>query len=330
MRAFAARFAAASLLCLLCAHAAAHARQVGEDGAWANGVGEPWRFESHRYTAEQAAAARSLWERIGEADDDGWAGDYEVDMSVRSHFLRWSPKGFVFFNVNTCTANVDDLNYGEAVADAASHFEAASMRGARKFVKVKWGERRYLIEDAHVGGFCDYVAGLGSYNGPGAQGGADFLGRRGDGERLTALLPSVPPEYRQYVRRPVDARVTRVGRSYVEVGTENEWWDELVTPVRVDAGSDRGLRRGMSLHALDSDEFGERVELTRVGTNYSLGILVRSVRKRPGVKLDRWDDGRDDAPRPVAVGWRLTTSEHRQVLRSGARHAAWEAKQGKR
>jgi hypothetical protein len=86
----------------------------------------------------------------------------------------------------------------------------------------------------------------------------------------------------------------------------------------------------MALHALDSDEYDERVELTRVGRDYSLGIIVRSVRRRPGVPVNQWDDGRDDPPQPITVGWRLTTSLHRQQLRSEARHAAWEAKQKKR
>ena len=327
MRAFAARFAAVAL-CLLVAHGSAPA-QVDDDGRWVNGITEPLWFESNRYTAEQAAAARALWERIGEADD-AWAGDYLISMDTRAHFLRWSSKGFVFFNVNTCMAKVDDLDSGEVVSDTPSHVEVAAKHGQRKYVKVKWGEQRYLIEEHAVGAFCDYVAGLGDYNQPSNQGEYEFLWHRGDGGKLTALVPTVPPEYRQHVRKPVDARVTHVGKPYVEVNPENESWDELVTPVRINAGSDRGLKRGMTLHALDSDEYDEYVELTRVGANYALGIVVRSVRKRPGVKLNEWDDGKDEPREPIAVGWRLTTSLYKWTLRNEARHAAGEAEQGTR
>ena len=157
-----------------------------------------------------------------------------------------------------------------------------------------------------------------------------FESHRNDGDKPTALVPTVPPEYRQHVRRPVDARVTRVGKAYVEVDPEDDSWDELVTPVRINAGSDRGLKRGMTLHALDSDDQDERVELTRVGANYALGIIVRSVRKRPIVKMYEGDDGKDEPREPIAVGWRLTTSLYKWTLRNEARHAAREAEQGTR
>ena len=163
MRANAFRLTAFAL-CLLFARAAAAQETAVVDDRWHNGVTEPWWFNSSRYTAEQAAAARALWERIGGGGDDGWAGDYAIDMSVRAHFVRWSPKGFVFFNVNACMANVDDLYYSETVSDSPDKFVADLPRGARTYVKVKWGEQRYLVEEYAVAGFCDYVAGLGYYN----------------------------------------------------------------------------------------------------------------------------------------------------------------------
>lgn len=337
MRANAFRLTAFAL-CLLFARAAAAqepAAAAAEDDRWENGITEPWRFGSDRYTEAEAEAARALWERVGGGGGGEWAGDYVIDMSVRAHFVRWSPKGFVFFNVNTCTATVTALDYGEVVADTPSHVEVVSKRGrgaaeARKYVKVLWGRQRHLIEEYAVPSFCDYVAGLGHHNGPNLAAGDEslFLSHREDGDKPTALLPTVPPEYARHVRRPVDARVTRVGKPYVEVVPDNEWWDESVTPVRISAGSDQGLKRGMTLYALDSDLSNEQVEVTRVGRDYALGIVVRSARKRPGVPVNEWDDGRDEPNLPVAVGWRLTTSLHRLLQRAGEPGAAREA--GKR
>ncbi len=332
MRANAFRLTAFALCLLFARAAAAQEPAAVVDDRWQNGFTEPWWFESNRYTAEQAAAARALWERTGDGDGgDGWAGVYLIDTSVRAHVLRVSPKGFVFFNVNTCMANVDDLDYGEVVADTPAYFEVVSKHRAgtpepRKYVKVKWGGQRYLVEEYAVASFCDYVAGLGPYNQPrGVEEEREFLSHHEDGGKPTALLPTVPPEYRQYVRRPIDARVTRVGKAYVEVVPDNEWWDELVTPVRINAGSDQGLRRGMTLNALDSEHFNEQVEVTRVGRDYAHGIVVRRTRKRPGVKVNEWDDGKDEPDKPVAVGWRLTTSLHRWLQRADELRAAEEA-----
>jgi hypothetical protein len=338
MRRFGLHFTILGLWLLVSSVAAAQEARVDENGRWMSGVGEPWWFGSNNYTAEQAAEARGKWQQI-EAEraaghDDG-AGDYGLDMSVRLHVLRWSPGGgFVFFNVNTCMANVDTLDYGEVVADTPSFIEIVSRRldGAgnkRKFVKVRWGEQRYLIEEDAVSAFCDHVAGLDAHGGGGAVFENNFLLHTDDAERPTAILPTVPPEYRKFVRRPIDAVITKVGKSYTEVDPENEWWNESITPVTINAGSNRGVRRGMKIPVLDSDEFNESVEITRVGLEDARGIIVRSVRKRPGVKLNEWDDGTDAPRQPVSAGWRLTTSPHKQSLRLGDRTAAWEAKQKK-
>jgi hypothetical protein len=326
------------VLGLLCCAAATARAQTSGDRRWENGVGEAWSFESEHYTKEQAAAARDLWERIGAGKDearDSFAGDYLIDMSVRLHALRWSAgAGFVFFNVNTCMANVDRLDYGEVVSDTPEYVVLASKLrpGAsdkRKYVKVRWGAQRYLIDERRVANFCDYVAGLGAYN-ESATAGYEFLPHSADGDQPTAVLPTVPAEYRELVRRPIDAAITRVGKPYVEADPENEWWDKRVTPVAIDAGSSHGLKRGMKIHILDSDEFDENVEVTRVGRTSARGIVVRTVRKRPGVKINEWDDGKDLPEQPIAAGWRLTTGLHERALRSDARHAAWEAMQDKK
>ncbi|MDX6269514.1 MAG: hypothetical protein QOD28_737 [Acidobacteriota bacterium] len=334
MRTVIVRLTALSLWLLLAAFATQ--AQTDENGRWVNDVGEPWWFDSKNYTAEQAAEARARWEQIESeraAVQNLWAGDYQTDMSVRLHALRWSPgAGFVFFDVNSCMANVDQLDYGEVVADTPSHLEVVSKRltGAgerRKFVKVRWGKQRYLIEEDGVAAFCDYVAGLDAQGG--AEFGVNFLQHADDEAQPTDVLPTVPAEYRKLVRRPIEAVITKVGKSYTEVDPENEGWNDLVTPVTINAGSKRGLRRGMKIPILDSDAFEESVEITRVGLEDARGIVVRNLRKRPGVKLNEWDDGEDDPEQPIAVGWRLTTSLHKQLLRSEARQAAWEAKQTK-
>lgn len=314
--------------------------QTDEYGRWENGITEAWWFNSKDYTEEQAAEARTRWQQIEAeraTERNAWDGDYLIDMSVRLHALRWSPKvGFVFFNVNSCMAHVDQLDYGEVVSDTPSHIEIVSKRlpGAgekRKYVKIKWGRQRYLIEEHGVAGFCDYVAGLGAHNNNSNGGGVEvnFLLHGDDAQQPTDVLPTVPPEYRQFVRRPIDAMITKVGKSYTEVDPENEAWNDLVTPVTINVGTDRGLRRGMKIHILDSDDFDENVEITRVAADHARGIVVRSVRKRPGVKLNEWDDGKDEPEQPIAVGWRLTTGLHKQFLRSDDRRVAWEAKQPK-
>jgi hypothetical protein len=330
---------ALALACLMMSATVCAAQtELDGDGRWHHNLGEPWWFSNEKYTEAEAAAAREKWQQIAgvlKASRDEWAGDYSLGGDTFLHIIRWTPEGgYVSFNVNLCMATVRELDYGDVVSASPEQVEVISRRGTqaatkRKYVKVKWGAQRYLIEEHAVSNFCDYVVGLGAYNGPNGIAGYDFLSHSDDGDAPTAVLPTVPPEYRDYVRAPIDARIVKVGKSYVEVDPENDWWNELITPVTINVGSDKKLKRGMTLHILDSDEYDERVEITRVGADYARGIIVRSVRKHPGVKVNEWDDGKDIPQQPISVGWRLTTSVHKQSLRLDERHAAWEAKQNK-
>ncbi len=314
--------------------------QFDEYGRWKNGVTEPWFFESKdRYIDEEVAAARKIWNEIAtdEAGDE-WAGTYRASSGeVNASYFRWSPKhGFVSFDIYTCLPDVRHLDYGKANV-FADGVEFISMRASKvgrgddassKYIKVKWGEQRHLIAEHHVSNFCDYVAGRGAYNKPEGFVDDEFLSHLDDEGKPTVVLPTVPPAYREYVRQPIDARITKVGKSYVEVDPENEWSNDLVTPVTINAGSNQGLKRGMMLDVLSSD-IDEKVEITRVGSNSAGGIIVRSVHKRPGVRINEWDDGIDEPQQPILAGWQLTTSEHKRLLRLNERAAAWEAKQKK-
>jgi hypothetical protein len=66
----------------------------------------------------------------------------------------------------------------------------------------------------------------------------------------------------------------------------------------------------MTFHIRGS-EAGETVKVTLVGKHSSEGIIVRYVRKRPGLKLNEWDDGIDDPDPVISIGWKLSTSPHK-------------------
>lgn len=138
-------------LCLLFVSSNLHAQEV-EHGRWENGIVEGWWFNSDKYTPLQAATARSQWqiiEKTVKASRDEWTGDYQIGVvsDVRMKVLRWSPEsGFVFFNINACAANVDEVEYGEALSNStyvelsfSKKIDAATPATTRKFVKVKWG-----------------------------------------------------------------------------------------------------------------------------------------------------------------------------------------------
>ncbi len=321
---------AAFTLCLFFAFANASAQDdFTEWASWNNGItGEGWRFEYTDYTKEDAATAREFWQHLKDmkaVSRDGWAGDYSVGGDTFLDVIRWTPEGgYVRFNASLCMALVRNFDYGDVIASSPYTVELVSRykpNTTRKFVKVKWGEEHYLIEDDKVKDFCDYVAGVGKYNSPDGTvfGSYEFYSNQSDGSNNqsdgsnNAIVPTVPPDYQHLVKQPIDARITKVGSSYVKVSKdEHDPYNKLITPVTLNVGKAHGVKRGMSFDVLGSER-QEKVEVMRVFRSTSRGRVVRYVRKQPGVKLGEWDDGQDTEEPPVSIAWQLTTSVHKSM-----------------
>jgi hypothetical protein len=318
--------AVASALVLLVAGATR--AQVEQPHLWEDLHWEPLYLELKHdsrysnYTRDDFFAARSrsgqiLAEIDGAADE--WAGEYGSGGSeVGFTTLRLAPEsGFVLVYVYTCLPSVRWLNYGRVVAkphvielvpSLSLHDLWRSERPVR-FLKVKWGEWRYLIPEKQIGSFCDYVAGLGAFNGEAE---SDLVGsffvKRGDHADPADELPVVPPGYEHFVKRSVDATIVDVGVARVQE-SDNPWWNDLVTPVTIDAGRMHGVRPGMVFYLYGSTR-GETVEVRTVGARTAKGVIVRSTHK-PGVKIGASDDGKDPDYEPIHVGWRMSTSQHK-------------------
>jgi hypothetical protein len=65
----------------------------------------------------------------------------------------------------------------------------------------------------------------------------------------------------------------------------------------------------MELYVIGSDE-NETVEVGQVGLHLSKGLIRRFVRKRPGVKINEWDDGKSISWPAVKIGLQVTSSSH--------------------
>lgn len=295
----------------------AHAQDY-QGGRWENGIVEAWFFNSDRYTQADAAATRERWQTLestAKASSDGWAGDYQIGevSDTRMRALRWSPEGgFALFNVNACAANVDEVDYGEVTSTTnyitlffAQKANSSTPR-VRKLVKVKWGEQRYLVEEKAVADFCNQISGYGVFDGM-------YFLRNDDRDKSLAEMPTVPPQYRKFVRKPIDAIITKVGNSHTKAGEDDDWNNEVITPVIINVGTTSGVKRGMTLHLLGSGLMNEQVEIKRAYRSTSRGVIIRTVRKQPGVKLNEWDDGYDTPQPPISVGMKVTTGLYKQL-----------------
>ena len=307
--------------------------QLDPYGRWENGVTEPWWFDDSLSKAE-IEVVKAKWRAIEKESAtlrDGFAGDYFEGGETHGTYFRWAPRnGFVRLDVDKCAARVMGFIYGDTVSDrpfltlvskgsASSKGSHAHHKGAMKFALVTWRTIPYLMSESDINAFCDYVAGLGKFN-TGLQAGWDlwpfpFFTGRGTETGTADDLPIVPAGYEHLIKRPIDASVVAVGARTVRrfrVDYDDAPHYESRIHVTVDAGSSKGVRSGMKLLALDSDQDDELL-ITTVGRSQSSGILVRFVEEDPRAHFSQWKDY--DRYNPVRVGWRFSTSIHKLLDR---------------
>lgn len=318
------RRATGLLLCCLLVAVSQSPAQTDLDEKWEHAEREGWYLDYARYSIEDVRAARAKWESIElenkQAGEDEWAGGYSLmpEFEVAFEHLRWSPRaGFVDVYVYTCQPELRYLNFGSVTVSPTTvqMLPEYPPRSGRKtaqvttYVKVKWGDRHYLIEENRLADFCDAVSGTGVYKEGVIERG--FWLKSSDSEKATRGRPLLPPEYRHLLKRPVDSKVIAVDKSYVEHYNDNDCMTRTVTPVTLNAGSKSGVKAGIAFRVLTPTGGGYGfIKVLTVGPNTSSALFVPYGYKMCGESETAPDEERAeagaDAP-PVAVGWKLTT-----------------------
>jgi hypothetical protein len=311
---------------ILCLDLPSAAQSQNYTFQWNNGVTESWWVDLNAITRPELDAGIERWRLIQAENDNSrshqWAGDYFSGSDTHGTYMRWSPQaGFVLAHVDKCAASLMGLSYGTVrISPTSVEFIFEYQRSLRshghgqahtptlsiiKFVPIRWDNIQYLVREDEMADFGDYVGGFGRYNQEyGLLDYIPFFSRSiGEGENNYEGLPQVPPGYERFIRRPIDAVITAVGRPRLRrssdaVGTWHYWQH---TPVSVNVGSANGVERGMFFRVLSSDQ-GETVKIVQVGRRSSTGVIIRWVDENRRV-MGRY-------PR-IRVGWLLTTSIHR-------------------
>ena len=302
---------------LVCAGSSAQP-QIDKWGYWENGVSEAWWFSPAQFTTQQADEAIVRWKNIEQenhaGDSSGWTGTYFSGSEVHGTYLRLAPRsGFVMAHIDKCQAKVVGLTYGTvefspSVVKLFPQFHASNnshgvshsdrkIPAEMRFVPVKLNGAQLLIKEEEMPALGNYVAGLGNYNYSDFYYSftTEFLTRFAREESATQQsapenesghpLVIVPDEYSRYLKKPIDATITRVGRVEVRKsysyensdGTGGTHHDPVnLTTVDVSGGTAHGLKRGMYLYLIDPKQ-NERVRILRVGKTSSTGIIVRDL-----------------------------------------------------
>lgn len=209
--------------------------------------------------------------------------------------------------------NIKQTTQGWTPSNGHAHRQTLDIS---RFVPVKWGGRHLLVPEKQLAAFADYAAGLGRFNRGHEESThiwVDFFHKLEDSAPAGEPgLPVMPPGYERFVKKPIEAEVTAVGKSVVRKDRTSKDYDDLFIPVKINAGRAHGVRAGMSLHTLGPGE-SETISIARAGRRFSHGVIYCQVKKgaRSGPCVGYSDD--QPAPSAVVAGTKLSTSPHRKL-----------------
>jgi hypothetical protein len=142
----------------------------------------------------------------------------------------------------------------------------------------------------------------------------DFLARRIDRPEKEFNYP-VPPKYRRFIKQPIKAEVTFVGRKKrvnnwgYQGKLYGEWMERAVLiPIRINAGRERGVKPNMLFRLIGEPGFNQYLQIMRVGRGTAYGYVVRNISfKGKETYTDLKTDQEKPLP-PIRVGAKVTTS----------------------
>lgn len=217
-----------------------------------------------------------------------WEGSYldgRAPMLGISDFRLDLDKGFAEVYIYTCFPELRSFRFGKVInkADSISLItEISSYSGetkTEKYIKVRWADRLYLVEESALPSFAEKAVGLYVAEDPDEPypGKWSAFWVQGSLEGTASGWPQFPENYKRFERRPLSGKVESMGkRSLI---AEYDYEGKLSGysanyPVTLNVGKNKGVKVGMLLYLAESDE---QIEVTKVYKNTATGKLVRST-----------------------------------------------------
>lgn len=206
-----------------------------------------------------------------------WEGLYYANTAIGDNKFIWNTKGgfFSFYFYHTLKSlNFGTVRESSGFVDLDSEKLPFIRKGGKsktRLVKVAIDETHFLVPENRLRDFCERAVGLETDLGDSEY----YWMKEDDLEKRRDGLPILPPEYKNFLRYPIKARIKTLGRREIirnEQSTAEYNYDDILYFVVLAAGSDAGLKKDMNLFV---KELGEWILLTRVSKNSSIGFVRR-------------------------------------------------------
>lgn len=238
------------------------------------------RFDLSLYTKEDVVKAKKRFDLIKQSSSNNeWEGTYSYGTESGESALHWnSDGGFVVYHVYHTLSRLD---YGRAFdrADAVKLVSEKSATSKQKsyfstnLIKVKFGDRHYLIPEKRIRDFAERAVGLSTSI-------SDFtyyLWKPEESENKVFGLPILPKKYKRFLRLPIETEIIQIGNRQLhqdkfEDGTVN--YEEIYRYVILGTGRNQKVKIGMNFFV---EDLGEWVEITKVSSKSSTGKIRRGL-----------------------------------------------------
>lgn len=243
-------------------------------------TGDYYVFYHYKYyTKDDLPVAKERLNAIKQAGyKDEWEGIYAQSTSVGDQIMVWNEeKGFFEFyfyhGLQTMDFGRTAVSGGviELISEKPSRLNNPNRRKSARIVKVKVGERHFLVPENYLKEFCEIAVGLRQIS----VGFGDFWIKTTEWEKPVFGLPVVPAEYQRFVREPIHAEIIKTGeKKMFQEKTEDGtvYNEEIHHYVTLDAGKNKHVKPEMDFYVADLDEW---IEIKNVAQNTSVGVIIR-------------------------------------------------------
>lgn len=253
------------------------------------------RFKT--YTKEDVATAKKKLKRIRENQiaKNSWEGTYDISGMLSETRLIWSAKyGFVNYYIYTCEPALRALNYGkvrETDGSLVLHSQKPKTRElgldskTTKFVKVKWGDFRYLVDEQYIKEFAVLASGhFGDMITVKRKWGKETVEQ---GEQLSTLAwvnindrgskrifgqPQFPKKYKNLAKAPIESRIVSLGKTVNKKTHRTYNEEDIYQSVTIGVGSKHGVMKDMEFFV---PEVNDRIIIEKVYRSTALGYILK-------------------------------------------------------
>lgn len=222
-----------------------------------------------------------------------WEGIYDNSGHLSDIKLIWNSQlGFIKYYIYTCQPELRNLDFGnvrngdyqiEFSSEKPQTADSKKQAWNEKFIKVKWGDIHYLVEENELEIFSELAAGFyGSGKAVEEESGGEkytytksiwesYWRKTEDLNKKAFGLPVFPDKYKHLIKIPIEAEIIAINEHKFEVNEDGDI-SSSNRYVTINAGKNKNIKSDMEFYVPDLQE---RIKIIEVGEKNSKGVIKR-------------------------------------------------------